>query len=132
MTDNRQLDIEIATEIFGWTDIATKRLRDREFAVGIVPKTTQNKFVPYYSTLIEDAWLIIDKVKQLGLAAGISWWKDSWMACIGKHDDPFNWRWWKSNTAEEAICRCILKAHRDGLLDFDTTGCETVTEPLKA
>ena len=117
---DRSLDIEVASKIFGYTDIKEQIVRgvgcpDHSMLFGLCPKTGKRQMVDWFSAGIAVAWQIVELVESMGLTVGVCFKKGTWMCCIGPSDDPFAWIWWRSDTVEEAICRCALKAKAEGL-----------------
>lgn len=104
---SRELDAKVAEKVMGWWAIMLPA-DDRMVASGIPPKEGhEREGVPHYSTSIEAAWEVVEKMHQ-------EWWftlvqgPDGWLADFYNDMDVRHRA--KAKTAPEAICLAALKA----------------------
>jgi hypothetical protein len=115
----RELDGLVAGKVMGWTDVALKPIANAygqhvvdEWA-GVAPTGTgRPQLVPRYSTMIQDAWPILEKMRGEFMFAAVISGKGPagvapWVCKVNK-DGVFIEE--KGETAALAICLAALRA----------------------
>lgn len=119
----RELDALVAEKVMGWTVFREKHngyeLEDDEIAIGYPPGEDINS-VPYeiedYSTHIQTAWVVFNKIKDLGAWIEVAWnpKKKHYRCAIGANFTNGKLKTTidenKFQTAPEAICKAALIA----------------------
>jgi hypothetical protein len=119
MTAGRELDGEVAQKVMGWVDVGLKPIANAfgqhvidEWA-GVAPEGTgRPSLVPRFSTMIQDAWPVVEKMRrEFAFVAVISGkgpsGPASWV-CKVNRDGGFIEE--KGETAPLAICLAALRA----------------------
>jgi hypothetical protein len=112
----RELDAEIATRVFGLTLVrgvrtdcnasGEKAPPDVGIAAGEFLGEPSYTPVPHYSSSIADAWLVVEKVRALGMPLML-WETDGrWFAAFVYH----GYRGYDAETVPLAICKAALAA----------------------
>ena len=118
MTDGmlgRELDAEVAVRVLGWHDVKFQPIANAfgekvldEYAGHPPNDLLKNAIIPRYSTSIQAAWDVLEKMKSVSLfAAVISAQGQPWVCKINKGTLFVEER---ADAAPLAICRAALKA----------------------
>jgi hypothetical protein len=106
----RELDAEIAEKVFGYT-------LDYEFADTLgAPCVTELRdqydewgMLPHYSTEIDDAWYVVDKMRREGWRVSVSEVSDALWNCRFCPEDTAAYVFALADTPPLAICLAALK-----------------------
>lgn len=109
--ETRKLDHEVAVKIMGW-----HRLRGCEFEEKFLEHSTYDDYwhnehhearpsPPLYSREIEDAWKVVETLRDRSWEVEIRNFQDGWVVVFAKRENTFSD--WNRNAAE-AICRAAL------------------------
>ena len=118
MTDGplgRELDAEVATRVIGWHDVKFQPIANAfgekvldEYAGHPPNDLLKSAIIPRYSTSIQAAWEVVEKMKTLSLfVAVISAQGQPWVCKINKGTLFVEE---KADAAPLAICRAALRA----------------------
>ncbi len=118
---DRELDVQVATEVMGWIWITSELNEEQKILVPTdesisIPDSSWwwgrdvKALVPHYSRDIAAAWLVEERIEELGLVekycnhlASIVW---SYQA----HPAPLPLKWYSIHASPEDRCRAALMA----------------------
>lgn len=114
-TPERALDAEVATRVMGWHDVKFQPIANvfgekvlDDYAGHPPNDLLKNAIIPRFSTSIQAAWEVLEKMKSMALfAAVISAQGQPWVCKINKGTLFVEE---KADAAPTAICRAALRA----------------------
>lgn len=107
--EHRALDVEVAEVVFGWVEIGYNEEGDLLYRTPDGDVQSHRWDLPRYSTLIADAWQVVEHVQQTGETC--CWISSKHLAqfCIGNPSAENEHLQRLAGSLQEAICRTALE-----------------------
>lgn len=117
MTD---IDKQVAEQVMGWTNVGRHDYKKENCGCGknhiefvdyrLPPKEKfhyRRKTIPKYSTNISDAWLVVEKMRELNYTITIKSYRDDWCCCFAMMQNDY---YGYNELLTLAICKAALQA----------------------
>lgn len=118
LNPSRELDAEIAAKVMGWHDVKFQPIANAfgekvldEYAGHPPNDLLKNAIIPKYSSNIQFAWDVLEKLKSVSVFAAVISAKGQPWVCKVNKDTAFVEE--RADAAPLAICKAALKAMSD-------------------